>query len=184
MMIRRLSIVAALAVLALLAYVVVNLFILDSSRMPATPLPDETTQVLMEDGLLQSSRDLSLRSLIGKPLLVHWWASWCAVCKADYPKIRDLSVKLNAAAPSVRFVAIATDDELGAAASAAQALAFPYLLLFEEKAKTLATFGGESLPHLCVFDQVGVSRHCWKGALTPGRIHDIEQAINQLQEQP
>ena len=66
------------------------------------------------DAPLQSSdgKPVTLRSRIGEPLLVHFWATWCGPCRAELPKfvqlarerrIRVLLVSVDEGWPVVRL---------------------------------------------------------------------------------
>jgi thiol-disulfide isomerase/thioredoxin len=45
-------------------------------------------------GLGIDGRPLSLASFQGKPVLVHFWATWCGVCRAQEPTIANLAKEL------------------------------------------------------------------------------------------
>ena len=55
---------------------------------------------------LTGSRRISLSALRGKPVVLNFWASWCAECKAEFP----LLVKLSREHPGVAVVGITYND--------------------------------------------------------------------------
>jgi thiol-disulfide isomerase/thioredoxin len=66
------------------------------------------------DAPLQSSdgRTVTLRSLIGKPLLVHFWATWCGPCRTELPKLVQLGRELG-----VRVLLVSVDKGLASRSS-------------------------------------------------------------------
>jgi len=43
------------------------------------------------EGSLLNGRIVSLQSYQGKPLLLHFWATWCKICKFEEQSISDIS---------------------------------------------------------------------------------------------
>lgn len=61
--------------------------------------------------LAQSFKDLqgedrALSTYIGKPLVVNFWATWCAPCVKEMPDLQELHKRY----PEVNFVGIAVDS--------------------------------------------------------------------------
>jgi cytochrome c biogenesis protein CcmG/thiol:disulfide interchange protein DsbE len=66
------------------------------------PAPDLSIQTLNGKGTV------SLASLQGKIAVIDFWATWCAPCKASFPKLEALSKRH---AGKVEIVGISVDDE-------------------------------------------------------------------------
>lgn len=65
----------------------------DVSGFLGTVLPDEAGQ------------EHAIRSFLGKPLVVNFWATWCAPCVEEMPLLDEMSKSL----PEIQFVGIGID---------------------------------------------------------------------------
>jgi len=74
-------------------------------------------------------RPVTLESLRGKPVLVHYWATWCEPCKVDIAQIRELYAKYGPKKFAV--VGIALDTDKGALAKFLAAKPIPWPQLHE-----------------------------------------------------
>ena len=63
--------------------------------------------VLAGTGL--DGRSVSLESLRGRPVLVHYWATWCEPCKVDIAQIRELYAKYGPKKFAVVGIALDSD---------------------------------------------------------------------------
>jgi len=48
-------------------------------------------QAPLISGLTLSGQEVSLEQYRGKPLLLHFWASWCGICRLEQGSINDLA---------------------------------------------------------------------------------------------
>lgn len=114
----------------------------------------------------------------GKPLVVNFWASWCASCLAEAPTL--LRVYREYAPKGIQFIAIAID-------SAAHTEKFvqhnriPYPVYVAgfagvDLARALGNTQG-GLPFTVIFDASGRIRHTALGKLT---IAELRQQLNRL----
>ncbi len=55
-----------------------------------------------------SGDNFHLFDIKDKTILLHFWASWCGICKVEFPALLDLVHK----DPNLVFLAVATDDEI------------------------------------------------------------------------
>jgi len=65
-------------------------------------------QPLDLNGTTIDGKKLSLRDFKGKPVLVHYWATWCEPCKVDIARIRELQEKYR---QDIVVVGIALDGD-------------------------------------------------------------------------
>jgi len=102
-----------------------------------------------------------LSELRGRPVLLHFWATWCPPCKAELPALLELGRELDREG-GVRVVALATDsdwdsvrrffggpipgevarDESGNAAETFEVSALPDTYLVSADGRLLQRFGG------------------------------------------
>lgn len=72
-------------------------------------------------------RPVTLESLRGKPVLVHYWATWCEPCKVDIAQIRELYAKYGPKKFAVVGIALDTDKSALAKFLAAKPIPWPQL---------------------------------------------------------
>lgn len=95
--------------------------------------------------------NVSLSSLLGKPIVLDFWGSWCPPCRMAIPEL----VRLHAAYEGeVGFLGIALNDKREAADSVARELGveYPILLGTNDVAKA---YGIRDIPALYVLDAKG-----------------------------
>ncbi len=107
-----------------------------------------------------SKQDFHLSSLRGHPVLLHFWATWCAPCLAELPELLTLSKRLRSEGFSI--VAVAVDD------SWAKLEAFfarhPHLaelqnqtvLVLDPQGKVAETFGSSRFPESFLINADGL----------------------------
>ncbi|HEX6489565.1 MAG TPA: redoxin domain-containing protein [Candidatus Dormibacteraeota bacterium] len=108
---------------------------------------------------------VSLAAYRGRPVVVNFWATWCADCKKEAPA-------LAAAAgtrPDVAFLGLLYQDSLSAArAYASVAGPYAYPIGYSEDAGT--AFGVQSNPETYFLDARGVVRAIAIGPMTQGQL--------------
>lgn len=119
------------------------------------PAPDFVLPLLSERAAA-SSGTLALHTLRGRPVVLNFWASWCAPCRAEMP----LLVRLHGVYRSrgVEFVGVDVEDD---AADARQFMAqyhvdFPVVDATDQRIVT--AYGLTGLPTTVIIDADGVIR--------------------------
>lgn len=72
-------------------------------------------------------RPVAVESLRGRPVLVHYWATWCEPCKVDIAQIRELYAKYGPKKFAVVGIALDTDKVQLAKFLAAKPIPWPQL---------------------------------------------------------
>jgi len=62
-------------------------------------------------GTALDGRTVSIESLRGTPVLVHYWATWCEPCKVDIAQIRELAAKYGPKKFAVVGIALDSDRQ-------------------------------------------------------------------------
>jgi thiol-disulfide isomerase/thioredoxin len=84
-------------------------------------------QPLSLEGKTTDGRSLSIQSLKGTPVLVHYWATWCEPCKVDMARIRELYEKYGGKRLAVVGIALDGDRKQLAGYLASKPLPWPCL---------------------------------------------------------
>jgi thiol-disulfide isomerase/thioredoxin len=105
----RLALAAAIALAAGIAAFLVSRALLEPEPPPPAPLQPAVIPEVRPDVTL-ADRDGQSRSLSewdGKPLVINFWATWCAPCRREIPMLNALA--RDKAAEGVAVVGIAID---------------------------------------------------------------------------
>ena len=78
-------------------------------------------------GTAIDGKPVSLDSLRGRPVLVHYWATWCEPCKVDIAQIRELYAKYGPKKFAVVGIALDSDKQQLAKFLAAKPIPWPQL---------------------------------------------------------
>jgi len=110
--------------------------------------------VTLEGRLLADDRPWSSTAARGSVLVVNFWASWCAPCRAEQPDLT--RVAGGYAARGVAFLGVNVSDDRDSARAYMRELGVPYPSLFDPKAETAPRLGVVGLPTTFVLDRDGV----------------------------
>ena len=98
----------------------------------------------------------------GKPVLVNWFASWCAPCLAEHPLFTRLKQRDGAA-----IVGVAWKDKPEATRAWLARLGDPFKqLLFDPDGKQALDWGLSGVPETYLVDAKGIVRLHFRGPIT------------------
>lgn len=143
--------------------------------------PTSTSLQAVEGGLpdvelkcLGGGSSLRLAGLRG-PMIVNFWAQWCAMCRAEAPDLRDFA---TLAAGKVTLIGIdGNDPREDYAVEFAVLAGWKYVQLYDPDKKSLAPLGLNSLPHSLFVDESGVVVYHQVGAF--GSLDQIRELTQQ-----
>jgi cytochrome c biogenesis protein CcmG/thiol:disulfide interchange protein DsbE len=130
--------------------------------------------------LLPGHPGLARRDLVGKPVLVNFFASWCEPCREEAPVLAGL-----AASGVVTIYGIAYKDQPEAAQKFLGLIGNPYArVAIDAGGRTAIDFGLYGVPETYIVDAKGAIRYRLAGALTPENLQsDILPRLTALQHQ-
>ena len=127
---------------------------------------------------VSGGKHASLSSAEGKVVLVDFWATWCAPCKASFPKYEALA---RAHGGDVAVIGISEDDEADGIADFAKETGATFTLAWDKEKSVAAAYQPGSMPTSFIVDKNGLVRFVHAG-FRDGEEHDIEKQIKSLLE--
>lgn len=115
----------------------------------------------------------------GKVVLVDFWASWCAPCKASFPSLNRLHQKY--AAKGLVIVGVGVDEDAAKFQAFANKQKVAFTLVHDAKHKAAAFFAPSTMPSSYLVDRKGIIRYIhtgFKGAKTEAEYaKEIEELL-------
>lgn len=106
---------------------------------------------------------IDVASLRGKPVVLNFWATWCAPCYEEHPVLVENAVRIG---PQVQFVGVVfndTEDKINAFLRQ-RGSAYPTLL--DEQGKTAIAYGVGGVPETYFINRKGVIVAKFAGPMT------------------
>jgi len=151
-------------VLGLLALASLSLAAPES--LPAFKLPD------------LAAKQHASTEFAGKPVLIDFWATWCATCKETVPQLVEIQKKY--AAKGLAVVGISVDKgEASKVERGAKKLGISYQILHDPESTMASHFGYNGIPSLYLFGADGKLLIALQG-YDPAQEKKLVEALDKL----
>ena len=97
-------------------------------------------------------KDGTFGELIGKPMVVNFWASWCVPCIKEMPAFETVHQEVG---DRVTFIGVNVVDQPADAARMVEQTGVTYKLVRDPRRSLLAWFGGTQMPTTAFVDSSG-----------------------------
>jgi len=102
----------------------------------------------------------SLEAARGKVVIVDFWATWCAPCRASFPHYQALAARHDG---QVVVLGISEDDDADGIAEFAAETGAKFSLAWDRDKAVAARYEPSAMPTSFVIDQSGIVRHVHEG---------------------
>ena len=120
--------------------------------------------------------------LSGRVVLVDFWASWCAPCKASFPALDDLQRTYAGRGFTVLAVSVDDDPQKMKDFLAAHPVAFP--VVHDARQQLVAAAGIEAMPTSFLIDRAGTIRFAHAGFKPESTPAELAAEIERLLPEP
>lgn len=114
-------------------------------------------KVVNLEGRTIQGKSFRLSQLRGRPVVVHYWATWCEPCKQDMKRLRSLKARYQRA--GLQLVGVNIDNSRDQAIAFLEKNSLPWVQLFEngglEGSPLAKQFGVQTLPTMMLIDSKG-----------------------------
>lgn len=140
-----------------LLVVLVSQLLTPASNTPSDPLvghpaPGFSLALLSPQN---NKSTLSLAELKGKPVVLNFWATWCAPCKEELPLLEQTWAQLQAQGKDVVFLGIDFQEAASDAAAFLQPYGITYPILLDVDGAVTIKFGITALPQTVFINRAG-----------------------------
>lgn len=171
----------ALLFLPLLLFLLLGVFLwrglsLDPRALPSAligqPFPEFSLSALT-----QPERSLNRSDIIGKPVLVNVWATWCPSCRQEHPELMKM-----AAEQKIDLIGLNYKDDRQAAQTWLQNLGNPYrFTIFDHRGMLGLDLGVYGAPETYLVDAKGIVRYRHVGTVTSEDWQHLQTLIDGLE---
>jgi thiol-disulfide isomerase/thioredoxin len=119
-----------------------------------------------------TGKKVSLKSFLGKTLLIEFWATWCPACRESHPRLSNFAEQMKGKG-SLEVLAVTTEEQ-SVVASYINKLKPKFQVLIDSTESLHQSFGVSSIPMIIVVDKAGLVRYA-----TIGGGENLEESIKQ-----
>ena len=149
-----------------------------SLALAATPGPSTWPAPAFRAARIDApGRVLDLSEHLGRrPVVLHFWASWCAACRAEAPALREAEARLRG---RVLFVGVDMQDSPGDARDFLQTYAWSFLNVRDPWGAVARRYRVGGVPTTVFIDAAGRVVRVHAGPLTAERLAAYVRALTQ-----
>ena len=118
---------------------------------------------------LDGGDGLYLHDLVGRPVLINFWATWCGPCRLEMPDI----VHHAATTPDLVVVAVNVQEALDQIRPFAEDFAMELPVVRDADGDIADLFNVRGMPTSYFVDREGTISTVWQGVLTPDRLEEL-----------
>lgn len=123
---------------------------------PGAPAPEFTAQTVPDSGVVPVTRTLA--AYRGRPVLLNLWATWCAPCRDEMPRIERLHRELAPAGLAVVAVSIDNPGMADAIREFRRELGLTFDILYDESGHIRDAYQSTGVPETFLIDRQGIVR--------------------------
>jgi peroxiredoxin len=111
-----------------------------------------------------------LEALRGRPVIINFWATWCAPCRQEMPELAAIWQAQRASGLEVLAVNVTDQERRKDVAAFVAELGLPFPVLLDERGRVRERYDLTTLPTTYFVDSLGVVRRVHPGPLTRGAL--------------
>ncbi|MDO8494501.1 MAG: TlpA disulfide reductase family protein [Deltaproteobacteria bacterium] len=134
-----------------------------TEAMVGEKAPDFKLQTL--DG-----QTVTLDSFKGAPLVINFWATWCAPCLIEHPVFMNSRIKFPTNLPN--YIGVVFNDDKENVEAYIQKYNAPYQILFDPEGEMARDYGVIGVPLTIFIDRNGIIREQHRGIITEGTLEE------------
>ncbi len=112
--------------------------------------------------VLDNSAPFELAHLQGKPVILNFWATWCAPCRAEMPMLQSTWERYG---ENVAIVGVDLEEDPALVRQFVDELGITFPILLDEEGTVSERFNVRGLPTTFFIDRDGVIRQIYPGQL-------------------
>ena len=139
-----------------------------SSKLVGLPAPDFNLELL--SGGAEGNR-IQLSSLVGKAVVLDFWASWCGPCRKQAPIVEAFSGAHSA--QDVVVVGVNTSDDKNEALGYLKSKSLSYAMAFDEGGRVASAYGVRNLPTMVIVGKSGKITAVRQSVVRAGELEEL-----------
>jgi cytochrome c biogenesis protein CcmG/thiol:disulfide interchange protein DsbE len=125
---------------------------------PGSAAPNFNAVTVPDSGAAASAVARTIASYRGKPMLLNIWATWCAPCREEMPRIERLHTELDSMGLAVVAVSIDNPGMADAIREFRKEMKLSFEILYDESGKIRDDYQTTGVPETFLIDRKGVVR--------------------------